>query len=104
MPSPVNVGGALGLAAVLLAASLMPTPGLAHSWYSRACCGDQDCRPTAPGEVEFRPDGWFISSAGKLVPFGDDKIKASQDHRMHVCTYSTGAVRVRCLYVPDPRT
>ena len=45
-----------------------------------------------------------ISSAGKLVPFGDDKIKASQDHLMHVCTYSTGAVRVRCLYVPDPRT
>jgi hypothetical protein len=56
MPSPVAVGGALGLAAVLLAASLMPTPGLAHSWYSRACCGDKDCRPTAPGEVEFRPD------------------------------------------------
>jgi hypothetical protein len=42
-----------------------------------------------PGEVEFRPDGWFISSAGELVPFGDDKIKASQDHWMHVCTYST---------------
>lgn len=94
------------VALVLVAAQ---KAALAHSFYPWACCSDQDCWPTGPGEREpdpvFTPRGWRLSD-GVIVPF--NRARPSPDGRFHVCRRGgniSGALiappsEPPCLWVP----
>ena len=93
----------------LLLALLLASPAAAHSWYDGACCSEHDCRQTVLGEVERRADGWFVKPLTVTVPFGDSRLRKSQDPLIHVCIApgailngKRGPAVLRCLYLPDP--
>jgi len=68
----------------------LPT-ALAHSWYPRHCCHDQDCRKVE--RIEKLPDGAMVMHAGSmhvLVPRGFFQ-QPSQDNDAHVCAYEMHA-------------
>jgi hypothetical protein len=84
---------------LVLALLVLPSPAAAHLWFSPECCSAADCRPTAFGEVERRPDGWFVASTNELIPFDDAvRLRRSLDPLIYVCTPFK---RVRCLYIPE---
>lgn len=91
---------------VVLSLFVFATPALAHSWYSEACCEEEDCRPARAGEVQFTPEGWYVVPTKELIPFGDYKEKISEDGEFHICQYyKSGSfnqeLTTRCLYVPE---
>lgn len=98
----------LGLAVVALLGLLAtcgPPDAQAHSWYDGACCNEGDCYRTAQSEVQLSENGWFIRSTGEVIPFGDPRLKLSQDPFIHRCIFKTailGGARAgdtRCLYI-----
>lgn len=94
--------------AILLVA-FAATGASAHDWYSLACCDDRDCEPVAAGVIQQTAEGYLVtvnsethslgSTRGytEIVPYGDRRIKPSQDENMHLCL---GLGFVRCIYVP----
>lgn len=86
----------------LLLALAQPSPALAHLWYPKACCNDQDCfRATA---IQHRPDGSMKIEAGHIsviVPPGHPTLP-SLDNDAHICVYRdiAGRYHARCVFVP----
>lgn len=106
----ILVGALLLLAAFLFLAMGVVEKSEAHSWYDGSCCSEQDCYQTGIGEVERRPDGWFVVLTKELIPFDDERIRRSLDPLIHRCVITTwkGQVRVPrevsptlCLYIPE---
>jgi hypothetical protein len=88
-----------GLAA---AGCWLPAPTVAHQWYPKACCNEQDC--FAADRVVRRSDGALEIQAGPvhvLVPPGFEA-RASRDNRVHVCVWrdGVGKYHARCLFLP----
>lgn len=67
---------------------------MAHSWYEYSCCAGHDCHPIEG--VRETDKGYEL--LGQLVPYGDDRLRISQDAQFHVCRPYPPAIR--CLYVP----
>lgn len=71
-------------------------------FYSSECCNRRDCAPAAPGEVFIYKNGYYVSAAKELIPFGDARLqRVPQKYdrgEFHVCRRMDGSVR--CLYVP----
>jgi hypothetical protein len=89
----------LGGVAVLAAGM---QPGMAHGWYPKACCNDQDC--FRADEFERRADGSLAMRAGPIhviVPAGF-AIQPSRDADAHVCVWRDGVGRyhARCVFLP----
>lgn len=85
---------------MLMAAALVATPVLAHSWYDAACCNVNDCHPIEG--VEERPDGYHYRNV--VVPYG--KARKSLDGGFHACFRSAdGEIRtidnIPCFYAPQ---
>ncbi len=91
-----------GLAIMAVLISFGPAPALAHLWYPKECCNDQDCfRATSVVQL---PDGSLRMTAGPIkvtVPPDFEKFP-SQDNDAHVCVYSDlqGRYRPRCVFLP----
>lgn len=92
--------------------ALTPFAALAHSWYSGACCNDQDC---AEIQITARDGVYYWTSHrwpeySVSLPVDSDKIKPSQDGNFHGCERREYkmvdgisimiGVEARCLYVP----
>ena len=72
-------------------------------WYDHDCCNTLDCRPAVEGEVKFRDGGVEYVPAKQFMPWGDKKLRPSQDANTHICPYQmyTGngkVLRTRCIY------
>lgn len=78
---------------------LFALPARPMGWYEPSCCSNKDCRPVFTGEVEVRPEGWYVKRFDTILAFDNWRVKRSQDHQMHLCATET---TLRCLYVPDP--
>ncbi len=65
-----------------------------HSWYSYDCCADHDCKPIEA--VTETDKGYAVM--GQLIPYGDKRLRVSQDAQFHVCQPFPPAIQ--CLYVP----
>lgn len=99
---------ALMVAAIVYFSTGAKTYG--HDWYDAACCRERtnyggDCSPAKDGDVQVRPDGFYIQSYGMFVSKGSDKIHLSIDDKFHVCGYPKGengrtSSILYCLYVP----
>lgn len=94
-------------AAALVSLALMAAPAPAHEapsgWsYDRACCSDKDCRPVPKARVETREDGYYITWTGEVIPYGDRRLRRSQDEEYHWCGSTAGESLepTDCLYVP----
>lgn len=75
---------------------------MAHQWYPKTCCNDQDC--FAADRVERHDDGTLEIHAGPvrvIVPPGFEA-RTSRDNRIHVCVWRDGMGRyhARCLFLP----
>jgi hypothetical protein len=75
---------------------------LAHQWYPKTCCNDQDCFPA--DHIERRGDGSLKIRTGPItviVPPGFEA-SASRDNRVHVCVWrdGLGKYHARCVFLP----
>src|SRR5262245_10024201 len=95
--------------AMPLAALMLPTLpvrarsfGLAHSWYPRYCCQDEDCRKA--DRIGKLSDGSMAIDAGSMHVFMPPGFlqQPSRDNDAHVCAYQmpTGQYVPRCLFLP----
>jgi len=95
MLKSILLGVALYLAATLIS--------YAHSWYDVWCCNDRDCNVIPIEELSFTAEGivWSNKQGSELFPYGDSRIKPSQDGDYHGCQLSAEAeFEKRCLYIP----
>lgn len=76
------------------------TSALAHSWYDKECCSDQDCAPV--DKTVYNEDGSLTvtSKYGTVtIPEGFPR-KASKDEKDHVCILGNpGYQTLICYYV-----
>jgi len=79
----------------LIAALVISTPAIAHSWYDEECCSDKDCKLINCNEITF--DGYY--HIYRRYKFGPLQIKSSQDKDCHAC-YNTNSNTGYCLYLP----
>src|SRR5262245_50008408 len=84
-------------------AMLLIPAAVAHDWYPRECCRDQDCAPVE--RAEPLPDGALrlTSRVGTTVVPASFPRQASPDGQMHICMirYShLDDMRPVCLFVP----
>ena len=82
----------------------------ASGWtYDAACCSDRDCGVARIGHVVPTAEGWriqlkpgdhhfFEGGLDMIVPYGDRRLRESQDTEFHICLGRTG--RLFCLYIP----
>lgn len=93
----------LVLATLAIGIALM-SRALAHSWYDPDCCSGNDCDEMDPDYVTAGPTGYSVDFRGKVyaVPYGDSRIKASQDRQYHACEFPKGTLR--CFYTPGGAT
>ena len=93
-------------ARILLLAALLAiyasVPALAHSWYPRECCHDNDCMPADGISTDVRGDlSVHVGSKRVWVPklF---KIRPSRDDRIHVCFFvdEHDFLMPLCLFMP----
>jgi hypothetical protein len=88
-----------------LAVVLTIPAAVAHDWYPRLCCHDNDCAPVE--RAEALPDGaWRLTSrVGTTDVPPDFPRRASPDHQIHICmtrfSHLDGMKPV-CLFVPRP--
>jgi hypothetical protein len=88
----------------LVAATLSIPAAVAHDWYPRECCRDNDCAPVE--RAESLPDGSLrlTSRVGTTVVPASFPRQPSPDRRMHICMirYSHfDDMRPVCLFVPE---
>lgn len=95
--------------AMFLAAPAAVATGLAHDWYPTECCyggkSGGDCAPIPTESMTPAPNGWTYKPTGETIPFGDTRLRISEDGRFHRCVMyvPTGmASKTRCLFVPPP--
>lgn len=68
---------------------------LAHEWYPRSCCGDNDCHPVDCDELAEQEGGaWVYLPTGNL--FSRDKVRVSEDRHCHVCINNTNSM---CAFI-----
>jgi hypothetical protein len=100
------------VANMLLAVALAP-PAFAHgdaSWImqnpkTRSCCGPDDCRRMAPGEVIEEGAGWTVVATGEHLEGVTTRLRDSIDGDFWICRYhgpdgQPGTGELRCLLVP----
>ena len=79
----------------------LPPAAVAHSWYPRYCCSDQDCMKVE--RIEYVSGGMYmiVGELRVFVPEAMEK-QPSQDNDAHVCIMRTqsGRYRVRCVFMP----
>ena len=82
--------------AVVLATS----PALAHSWYDRSCCAENDCHPVPCEEITQNKDGDYVWH--KII-FQKATLKPSHDYQCHVCHLPEGPSVLYgfCVYMPQ---
>jgi len=105
---------ALGVLLVCGAAQAFAHPAFAHgdaTWImqdpkTRACCGPNDCRRMAPGEVVAAGRGWTVVATGEHVEGVTTKLRESIDDHFWICRNDgpagPGTADLRCLFVPRP--
>jgi|AraplaMF_Col_mMF_1032025.scaffolds.fasta_scaffold00123_43 hypothetical protein len=105
------VVSALSLALVSAGAGFAP-PAVAHgdaSWImlnpkTRNCCGPDDCRRMAPGEVVEEGRGWTVVATGEHVEGITTRLRDSIDGSFWICRNDgpkgAGTGELRCLLVP----
>lgn len=83
------------------------TPAHAHmansGWeYSSDCCSEKDCKVLSTNLVQATQYGWRLVWRNEMIPFGDTRIRKSQDTEFHLCTVNGRMdTPLRCLYVPN---
>jgi len=86
----------------LVALAMTAVPAMAHYWYPKKCCNDQDCfRATA---IKRMSDGRLKIEAGHITVIVPRDFPAllSLDNDPHVCVYrdNMGRYRPRCVFLP----
>ena len=82
----------------------------AHGWYEPSCCSGRDCARMAFEEIGQTREGYvldlepgdhpMITRAQRyVVPYGDRRIKLSQDGFFHVCILAHSQT-LACFYEP----
>lgn len=66
---------------------------LIHSFYSRECCTERDCRPVPCSEITSVKDGWRWKDK---VYFSKSMLRVSPDGECHICV----GERPWCVYLP----
>lgn len=93
---------------VFLACVVLIAPAMGHDWYPPDCCHDMDCAPVesiawlAPVQGEHRRL-IVTSKHGTAIVRQGVSIRASKDHRMHVCMQrydALGEMEINCLFLP----
>ena len=94
------------------AAAAFAPPAVAHgdaSWImldpkTRNCCGPDDCRRMAPGEVVEEGRGWTVVATGEHVEGITTRLRDSIDGNFWICRNDgpagPGTGELRCLLVP----
>jgi hypothetical protein len=80
-----------------LSADADPYRGFNMVGTTSPCCGGEDCRILADGDVAPRPGGYFIRSFGWFVP--NTEAQPGPDQRYHVCIFLG---QRRCFLTPNP--
>jgi len=91
---------------VISSSLLIPIHEAPTGWqYGADCCAMNDCFQEQPNNVREYNTGYFIVSAHETIPYGDKRIRTSQDGYFHRCTLlgNEDAPTSICLYVP-PRS
>lgn len=94
-----------GVRFMLLTALFAIYPGgpvVAHSWYPRECCDDNDCTPADAISTDVRGDlSVHIGNRRVWVPKGFN-IRPSRDDRIHVCFFidEHNFLMPLCLFMP----
>ncbi len=93
---------------LVIIAALIAVPASAHDaptgWrYGIECCSTFDCFQAPVDHVRETTDGYVVDPTGELIPYGDRRIKISQDEFFHRCSHGgeINAGRTICLYVPN---
>ena len=104
------------LMAILVTISILATvvhfcsaPAVAHDWYPKECCNNQDCAPvesvtwSVPAGEGMRQLVVTTKHGTATVPIGFPA-RESKDGRMHACMRQNefGAWDVMCLFMPPP--
>jgi len=82
-------------------------PALAHSWYPKECCSNQDCVP-ADAILDNEHGGKIVVVGQTNIPIPDNFIaRSSPDNRIHVSFRTTAGEQYGgpsfiplCLFVP----
>jgi hypothetical protein len=72
--------------------SLLGAIILAHLFYGKECCSDNDCHPVPCSEVTTTDTGWMWQDRR----FTRDMLKLSEDGGCHVCV----SFIPLCIYLP----
>ena len=85
----------------------------ADHWYDLDCCSLEDCAPiNSRQSVAIVEGGVRVISKDhgidQIVPFGDERLRASLDSEWHICIIGTSAQPdftyesniLRCVYMP----
>lgn len=104
-PSAVLSTAVFLLWAILFAAFWSVPVALSHEWYPYNCCSGFDCRAVSQDDLSATDKGWLVKSSGEVVPYGDQRIKATPPEGgglFHLCTEGGRADgRVICIYIPN---
>ena len=73
------------LVCLLVMAQLLGSAAAAHSWYTKECCSDDDCRPVPCAELTRTNLGLMWRG---LVIFNEMQTRDSLDQLCHVCVKS----------------
>jgi hypothetical protein len=70
--------------------------------YGVECCHSMDCYQAPVGDVKESSAGYALST-GEIIPYGDHRIKRSQDEYFHECKPLGDPKQMHsiCIYVPD---
>lgn len=88
-----------GLRLLLIVAALLPSTAFGHDFYSRTCCGGEDCHPIASCADIQSEKGGGVTWGG--YHFERNQVQPSQDGMCHVCIHDThGALGNKpiCIY------
>ena len=71
-------------ALLLIVAALLPEQVLGHDWYTKTCCGGEDCHPIASCS-EITQQG--VDTVWEGYHFSYGQVQPSQDDKCHVCLH-----------------
>jgi hypothetical protein len=103
---------ALVIPAAVLFAAVLASTAFAHgdaSWImlnpkTRSCCGPEDCRRMAPGEVVEEGAGWTVVATSEHLEGVTTRLRDSIDGDFWICRNhgpnGPGTGELRCLLVP----
>lgn len=84
----------IGFAMMVFIAFVTAHAVWSHEFYSKACCGERDCRPVSCEEIHSAGDRWEYN----LKHIEKFKTQVAPDGKCHVCLGSW-STEILCIYL-----